>query len=421
MSCKLFIRGIKDFRRNASKGTITMVTVPRLVEDVDEILPGVIADRRHLHQHPEVAFQEHETSRFVADRLESMGVEEIRTGINGTGVTGLVKGKPGGKVVLVRADMDALPILEENDVDYRSATDGVMHACGHDAHTAILLAVTRVLMERRDQFTGTVKVLFQPAEEQFPGGANGMIAEGVLEDPHVDEVFGLHMANDQPVGKIIVGAGPVMAAADSFSIRLQGQGGHAAYPAENIDPVVIGSQIVVALQTLVAREVDPTKSSVVSTCIFKAGDAFNVIPDVAELGGTVRTFDPEVRDLLEQRIDELASGVGAAMRAKVDVEYRRGYPPTVNDAAAVEIVRSAATEVVGVDNVVQAEPKMGAEDFSYFLENRPGAFFFVGSKNDDRGLNWGHHHPKFDIDEESLGVGIQTMVSTILAYLDQNS
>ena len=394
-----------------------MVTVPLLVEDVDEILPGVIADRRHLHQHPELAFHEFETSKFVAERLAAMGVEDIRTGINGTGVTGLVKGRSGGKVVLVRADMDALPILEENDVEYRSGTDGVMHACGHDAHTAILLAVTRILMDRRDQFTGTVKVLFQPAEEQFPGGANGMIAEGVLEDPHVDQVFGLHMGNDTPVGKIVVGAGPVMAAADSFSIKIQGKGGHAAYPAENVDSVAIGAQIVVALQTLVSREVDPTKSAVVSTCIFKAGDAFNVIPDVAELGGTVRTFDPDVRDLLEERIGALASGIATAMRGSADVEYRRGYPATVNEAVAVELVKAAAADVVGADNVLEAEPKMGAEDFSYFLEHRPGAFFFVGSKNDEKGLNWGHHHPKFDIDEESLGIGIQTMVSTVLSAL----
>jgi amidohydrolase len=394
-----------------------MLTVPRLAEDVDEILPGVVADRRHLHQHPEVAFQEFETAKFVAQRLDAMGVEDIRTGINGTGVTGLIKGKSGGKVVLVRADMDALPILEENDVEYRSNKDGVMHACGHDAHTAILLAVSRVLMDRRDQFTGTVKVLFQPAEEQFPGGANGMIAEGVLDDPHVDEVFGLHMANETEVGKIVVGAGPVMAAADAFTVRIQGQGGHAAYPAGNVDPVVIGSQIVVALQTLVSREVDPTKSAVVSTCVFTAGDAFNVTPDVAELGGTVRTFDPEIRDLLEQRIGELVSGIASAMRGTAVVEYRRGYPPTVNDADAVEIVRTAAAEVVGAENVLPAVQKMGAEDFSYFLEHRPGAFFFVGSKNDARGLNWGHHHPKFDIDEDSLGIGIRTMVSTVLGYL----
>lgn len=396
-----------------------MVTVPRLVEDVDEILPGVIADRRHLHEHPELGFQEFETAKFIHERLQALGVEDIRTGINGTGITGLVRGNPGGKTVLVRADIDALPIVEENDVEYKSANEGVMHACGHDAHTAILLAVTRILMDRRDQFAGTVKVLFQPAEEMFPGGANGMIAEGVLEDPHVDQVFGLHMANDQPLGKIMVGSGPVMAAADSFTIHIQGKGGHAAYPADNVDPVVIGAQIVTALQTLVAREVDPTKSAVISTCVFKAGDAFNVIPDTAELGGTVRTFDPEIRDLLERRIGELASGIATAMRGSVDYTFRRGYPATVNHPKEVEIVKSAAAEVVGEENVFDPGPKMGAEDFSYFLENRPGAFFFVGSKNDDKGFIWGHHHPRFDIDEESLGIGVRSMVSTVLSALEQ--
>jgi amidohydrolase len=394
-----------------------MVTVPRLVEDVDEILPGVIADRRHLHEHPELGFQEFETARFIADRLVALGVEDIRTGINGTGITGLIKGKPGGKTLLLRADIDALPILEENDVEYRSQNDGVMHACGHDAHTAILLGVTRLLLDRRDQFMGTVKILFQPAEELFPGGANGMIQEGVLEDPHVDEVYGLHMGNDRPVGEIIVGDGPILAAPDSFTLVIQGRGGHAAAPDENVDPIVIGSQIVAALQTLVSREVDPTGSAVVSTCIFRAGDAFNVIPDTAELGGTVRTFDPEIRDLLERRIGELATGIAQAMRASVTYTYRRGYPATINDPEKANIVREAAAMVVGPEKVLNLGPKMGGEDFSYFLEQRPGAFFFVGSANSERGLDWAHHHPRFDIDEESLGIGIRTMVQTALTAL----
>lgn len=398
-----------------------MVTTPRLRDDIDEILPGVIADRRHLHEHPELGFQEHETARFVTERLRSLGVEDIRTGIAVTGVTGLIHGTgsgPGGnRVVLLRADMDALPIHEENVVDYRSAADGTMHACGHDAHTSILLGVTRMLVERRDQFAGTVKVLFQPAEELPPGGAEGMIRAGVLEDPHVDAVFGLHMANDTEVGHVIVGAGPVMAAADGFTIRIQGQGGHGAYPSYCVDPIVVGAQIVASLQTLVAREVDPTLSAVVSTCIFKSGDAFNVIPDTAELGGTVRTFDSDVRDLLERRIGELASGIAMAMRATVDYTYRRGYPATVNDPVATELVREAARDAVGRDKVLDADPKMGAEDFSYFLEERPGCYFFVGSRNESRGLVWGHHHPKFDIDEDSLAIGIETTVNTALRYL----
>ena len=397
-----------------------MVATATLQNDIDELMPGIVADRRHLHEHPELGFHEHETAKFVAERLRALGVEDIRTGINKTGITGLVKGGKGpGKVVLVRADMDALPIHEENDVEYKSKHGGVMHACGHDAHTAILLAVTRLLMERRDQFAGTVKVLFQPAEEIFPGGANGMIQEGVLENPHVDAVLGLHMSQSDPLGEIHVAAGPVMAAADSFKIRIQGKGGHGAAPHECVDPVLIGTQIVSALQTLVARETDPLEQAVVSVCAFHAGDAFNVIPDTAELRGTVRTFTPELRDQMESRLTALAQNIALAMRGEATVDYQRGYPASINDEAMVEIVREAAKQVVGEEKVITSKPQMGAEDFSYFLLERPGAFFFVGSKNEEKGLVWGHHHPRFDIDEESLATGAGTMLTSILGYLNQ--
>jgi len=400
-----------------------MVTIPCLHDVVEEILPGIIADRRFLHENPELGFREVKTSKFVAERLETLGVEDIQTGINKTGVTGLIHGTADGpgrdRVVLVRADMDALPILEENDVEYKSRNEGTMHACGHDAHTAILLGLARVLIERRDQFAGTVKVLFQPAEELPPGGAEGMICEGVLENPHVDAVFGLHMAQDLPVGKVSVGPGPVMAAADGFTIRIQGQGGHGAYPSYCVDPIVAGAQIVMALQTLVSRESDPTKSVVISTCFFNSGDAFNVIPDMAELGGTVRTFDPELRGYLQKRLPEVVKGVAKALRTEVDIEYRLGYPSTVNHEGATEIVREAVREVIGEEHLLVTEPKMGGEDFSYFLNERPGAFFFVGSKNEERGLIWGHHHPRFDIDEESMSIGLETMATTVTKYLEQ--
>jgi len=396
-----------------------LVVASNIQNDVDEILPGVIADRRHLHENPELGFQEVKTAEFVRQRLESLGVEDIRTGINKTGVTGLVRGSAEGpgRNVLVRADMDALPILEENEVDYKSQNDGVMHACGHDAHTSILLGLARVLTDRKDEFSGTVKLLFQPAEELPPGGAKGMIAEGVLNDPPIEAVFGLHMSQGDPVGTISVGAGPVMAAADAFTIVVQGKGGHAAYPSENIDPVVIGSQIVVALQSLVSRETDPMESAVLSTCVFNAGDAFNVIPDTAELGGTVRTFKPEVRDHMEKRIGEVARGIAEAMQGSATVTYTRGYPATVNDEAMTDLAREAAVEVVGEENVLELKPKMGGEDFSYFLEQKPGSYFFVGSNNEERGLVWGHHHPKFDIDEESLGAGLATMATSVLKYM----
>ncbi len=396
-----------------------MVAATELRNDIDEILPGVVADRRHLHEHPELSFQEYETAKFVAGRLESLGVEEIRTGIAGTGVTALIRGRKGdGKVALVRADMDALPILEENDVEYKSRNDGVMHACGHDAHTALLLGAARVLMDRRDEFAGTVKLLFQPAEELPPGGAIGMIKEGVLEDPHVDAVFGLHVASDMPAGQIGVRPGNVSAASDRFTITIQGRGGHAARPQVAIDPVVVGAYIVTALQTLVSREVDPIQPAVVTVGSLVAGEAMNVIPDTATLKGTVRTIDPEVRDLLERRLTEVAQGVGAAMRAEVRVDFMRGYPSMVNDEAMTELVRQAAIEVVGEENVVEARLGMGGEDFAYFSLERPGCFFRVGTRNEERGIVWGHHHPRFDVEEEGFLAGIATMTNSVLTFLN---
>jgi amidohydrolase len=392
-----------------------------LRQDVDEILPGVIADRRWLHENPELGFQEFKTAEFVRQRLESLGVEDIQTGIAVTGVTGVIRGtKPGpGKNILLRADMDALPMQEENDVEYKSKVAGVMHSCGHDAHTAILMGVARILMERRDEFSGAVKVLFQPSEEQGTGGAMPMIEAGVLNDPPIDAVFGLHMAAGNPTGEIRVGIGPIMAAADSYKIHIQGRGGHAARPQMAIDPVLIGMHIGVALQTIVSRNADPMDALVVSNCMFHAGDAGNIIPDTAYMEGTVRTFTPEMRDLAEERLKEIATSTARMMGGEATVEYTRGYPATVNDAEMAELVREAAREVVGEENVKDRPPAMGAEDFSYFLLEKPGAFFNVGCRNEERGIVWGHHHPKFDVDEESLGHGVATMVNVALTYLNR--
>jgi amidohydrolase len=397
-------------------------TTRDLKNDIDEIMPGVVADRRFLHEHPELGFQEFETARLVAERLESMGVEDIRTGIAVTGVTGLIKGtKTGGpeKVVLVRADMDALPILEENEVDYRSKIDGKMHACGHDAHTSMLLGVGRLLLDRRDEFSGTVKLLFQPAEEGG-GGARVMIEEGVLEDPTVDLVFGQHVAAEVPVGQIELRGGPCMAAADRFEILIKGRGGHGAQPHLTVDPIAVGSQIVSALQTIVAREVDPTREAVVTVGAFIAGDASNVIPDTAVMRGTLRSFDPEVRELIGRRVGEIATGIASAMRAEVEYVYNPGYPATINDPVETEKVREIAAAIVGEENVLTADLQMGAEDFSYFLEQKPGCFFFTGTRDEERGITWGHHHPKFDVAEDGLAVGIEVMVRTVLNALNED-
>jgi amidohydrolase len=390
--------------------------------DVDEIMPGIIADRRWLHENPELGFQEFKTAGIVRQRLESLGVEDVQTGIAVTGVTGLIRGtkKGPGRNVLVRADMDALPMQEENDVEYKSQVDGVMHSCGHDAHTAILMAVTRLLMERRDEFSGTVKVLFQPSEEQGTGGAKPMIKAGVLNDPPIDAVFGLHMASGFSTGEIRVGAGPIMAAADSFKIHIQGRGGHAARPQLAIDPVLIGMHIGVALQSIVSRNADPMDALVVSNTMFHAGDAGNIIPDTARMEGTVRTFTPEMRDLAEERLKEIATGTAKMMGGEATVEYTRGYPATVNDPEMADLVREAAAEIVGEENVKDRPPAMGAEDFSYFLLEKPGCFFNVGSRNEERGITWGHHHPKFDIDEESFIAGLGTMATSVLTYLTRD-
>ena len=399
-----------------------VATTDRIRAEIDEIFPSVVADRRHFHENPEMGFQEFETAKVVADRLQALGLEEIKTGIATTGVTGLINGtRPSDgkeKVIMLRADMDALPILEENDVEYRSRNDGVMHACGHDSHTAMLLGVARVLMDRRDEFSGTVKVLFQPAEEGG-GGARVMIEEGALENPNVDLAFGMHVAQDIPLGKIAARPGPAMAAADRFEIVIQGKGGHGAQPNTTVDPIAVGAQIVTALQTIVSREVDPTEQAVVTVGAFLAGDASNVIPDTAVMRGTLRSFNPEVREQLATRVGEIATGVAAAMRAEVAYDYQPGYPSTINDVDMTAMVMDVAREVVGEENVFESPLIMGAEDFSYFLEKVPGCFYFVGTKNEDRGLVWGHHHPRFDIDEDAMPLGMEVMVRTVLAAMDR--
>jgi amidohydrolase len=397
------------------------MAIDTLRTDIDEIMPGVVADRRWLHQHPELGMQEYQTAAFVAERLRAMPeIEDIRTGIANTGITALIRGtKPGPqRVALIRADMDALPIHEENDVEYKSTVAGAMHACGHDAHTATLLGTARMLIDRRDQFSGTVKLLFQPAEEG-PGGAKPMVEQGVLEDPHVDAVFGLHVAQDLDLGKIELREGPASANSDRFNAIIQGKGGHGASPHLTIDAVVVGAHIVVALQSLVAREVDPIDPAVLTVGKIAAGEANNVIPDTAELRGTVRTFSAHNRELLSRRIQEVIHGIAESFGGSASIDYIYRYPSVVNDPEITRLVREIATEVVGEENVKTADLSMGGEDFSYFQQERPGCFFFVGTRNEERGLVWGHHHPRFDIDEDGMAIGIETMTRSVMRYLNE--
>jgi len=389
---------------------------PTLLRDADEILPGVIADRRYFHEHPELGFEEVETSRIVAERLRSFGFDEVQTGVAVTGVVGLLHGSRPGKVVALRADMDALPIHEENEVEYCSKHDGVMHACGHDAHTAMLLGVARLLADRRDDFAGTIKFLFQPAEEGR-GGARRMVEAGVLENPHVDAVFGLHVAQDSPAGLVIARDGAALMGADMFKITVTGKGGHGALPHLTIDPIVTGSAIVSALQTIVSRNVDPVIPGVVTVATFHAGEASNVIPNTAEMTGTIRVVSMEQRQMILDRMNAIAIGIGKAMGAEVTLDLTYGTPPTVNTPEMAALVRNVAAGIVGEERVTQGPLVSASEDFSEFLNEAPGCFFMVGTRNDEKGLTWGHHHPRFDIDEEPMSVGIAVMAGVALRYL----
>lgn len=397
------------------------MSVVSLRDAVDEIQPGLVADRRHLHENPELGFQEFKTAEFVRQRLESLGVTNIQTGIAVTGVTGQIVGTaPGsGGHVLLRADMDALPILEESEEEYISQTDGVMHACGHDAHTAILLGVARVLSDRRDQFAGTVTLCFQPAEEMPPGGAIRMIEEGNVLDG-IDAAFALHMAAGMPTGEVAIAGGPVMAGGDLFRVTFQGKGGHAASPSEAADPVVAAAAAIASMQSIVSRNTDPMDRAVVSVCTFRGGEAFNVIPDTVEIGGTFRYFLPEVGEMIERCIAEVCEDVAKGLGCEAKVEILRGYPPTVNNDTMAELAREALVEALDADSVRESIPVMGGEDFAHFLLNVPGAYFVVGCYRERDGVNYGHHHPKFDIDEESLAIGVRSMTSVALKWLNQN-
>lgn len=388
---------------------------------VDEIMPGVVADRRWLHQHPELGYKEVETAKFIAERLQSIGVEEIRTGVGGTGVTGLIRGGLGeGKVVGLRADMDALPILEENEVEYVSLNPGCMHACGHDGHVSMLLATARLLHERRDQFAGTVKLFFQPAEEGG-NGAGAMIRDGALDDLKPDAMFGIHIWNTIPVGIVDVRTGPMMVGADGFTIRIHGKGGHGALPNVCIDPIVTAAGVINALQTVVSRTNYPIQPAVLTIGAIHGGGASNVIPDLVTMGGTIRFYDQEQRMVMRKRLTEIAETTAAAYGARAEVELEWGVSSTDNDPAMAELVRSCAAEVVGAENVTAGDILMVSEDMSEFLSRVPGCYFLVGSMNEARGLTWGHHTSRFDIDEDALAIGIETLTRTTLAYLARSS
>ncbi len=390
-----------------------------LMAAANALRDSLVSDRRSIHQHPELANQEHQTAALVATRLRDLGIEH-ETGVFTTGVVGLIRGAKPGKTVLLRADMDALPIVEESDQPYVSQTHGVMHACGHDAHTAILLAVARMLQERSAEMPGNVKLMFQPAEEHGTiGGAKPMIDAGLLENPKVDAAFGLHQGALNFVGEIAVRPGPRSAAADSFTITVHGKGGHAAWPQGGVDPVMIAAQVLTALQTLVSREVDSADRVVLTVASIQAGSAFNVIPDFATMKGTVRTYSASLRNYVEQRLKEIAVGIAQTLRGTCDVDYERGYPALINHESGVEVVRAAVTDVLGPEALRDATPVMGAEDFAYLLERVPGAFLTLGVRNRHWASPKQGHNARFDLDEDALPIGAAVLAGTALRFLAQ--
>jgi amidohydrolase len=387
---------------------------PSPLADVDALLPQVVTWRRHLHRHPEVAFQEVETSRFIDDTLRAVpGLVISRP--TPTSVLAVLTGALPGPTIAVRADIDALPIREENEVEYRSQTDGAMHACGHDGHTAIVLGLATLLARHRDQLRGTVRFVFQHAEELSPGGAEELVAQGVMDG--VSQVIGLHLWTPLPVGRIGLIAGPAMAAPDTFACTIVGKGGHAAAPHQTIDPIAIGAQVVTALQQVVSRTVDPLDPVVLSVTQFIAGTTFNVIPGSAYLAGTVRTFDPGLRDTVPAQLERVVAGVTSAFGATYTLEYERGYRPVVNDAALTARLEQVVARTFGADTLVPMRPTMGGEDFSAYQQRAPGVFAFVGAGNDAEGIDFPHHHPRFQIDERALGIGLHYLTAASLELL----
>jgi len=370
--------------------------------------PHFIGIRHHLHAHPELSYQEFETSAFVRQQLASYGIpHEVRAT---TGVIGLIEGRnPGARIVALRADMDALPIQEENEVDYRSTRPGIMHACGHDVHTTCLLGAARILAETRNDWEGTVKLIFQPGEEKNPGGASLLIREGVLSDPAPEAIFALHVNPQLEVGKLSFRAGKVMASADEIYITIRSKGGHAAAPQLTADTILVASQLIVALQQVISRNNNPLKPSVLSITSFQGGHTTNVIPSEVKLMGTFRAMDEEWRFRAHEIIRKLATGLVESMGATIDLNIDVGYPTVYNHEALYQSTRTLAASYMGAENVEETEIRMGAEDFGYYSQKIPGCFFRLGTANTAKGITAGVHTPVFNIDESAIETGIAVM------------
>ncbi|MFS0553972.1 amidohydrolase [Brevibacillus sp. 179-C9.3 HS] len=388
-----------------------------LYAEIESMYEQMVAWRRHMHQYPELSFQEVETPAFIAATLQSYGIE-VKTGVGGRGVVGLINGAKPGKTIALRADFDALPIQDEKDVPYRSKVPGVMHACGHDGHTATLLAVAKVLSENRDKLSGNVVLLHQHAEELSPGGAIAMIEDGCLEG--VDAVFGTHLTSQAPTGTYLYRSGYMMAAGDAFEINIQGKGGHGAAPHETIDALAIGCQLVNQLQYIVSRQVNPQQAAVLSVGSFHAGNAGNVIADSAVLTGTARSFDENVRQHMQTEMANIVQAVGQAFHADCTLNYRAGYPAVYNHPEESSIFTDIIGHCADTSQIIEMQPVMGSEDFAYYLQQKPGMFFFTGARNEELSANYPHHHPRFDIDERALVHAAKALITIVHHYCMEN-
>jgi len=382
----------------------------KLFEKLTNSYEDMVVMRRYLHMNPELSYQEEKTAKYILDFYADLGVE-VRSNVGGNGVVARVKGGRPGKTVALRADFDALPIQDEKDVPYKSTVDGVMHACGHDGHTATLLQLAKAIHEMHEDLAGEYVFIHQHAEEIAPGGAKPMIEDGCLDG--VDVIFGTHLWSLTDFGTVEYLAGPVMAAADRFEILVRGAGGHGAAPHQTKDAVAIGSQLVVNLQQLVSRRVNPIDSAVLSVGSFVAENAFNIIADTAKLKGTVRTFNPAIRDLMELEMKRVVDGTALANDCVIDFDFIRGYPAVVNHAAETAFFKTSAETVLDKELVIEAKPQMGGEDFAYYLEKVPGTFFFTGAKPANP---YPHHHPKFDFDENAMLIAAKLLGSAAIDY-----
>ena len=388
------------------------------IDDAMQLKDYTIQQRRDFHRHPELGFQEVRTAGIIAKTLEELGLE-VTTGVGTTGVVGMLKGQAESPVILVRFDMDALPIQEENAVDYASEEPGKMHACGHDSHMAVGLTVAKLLTARKESIPGTVKFVFQPAEEG-DGGAERMVAEGVLENPRPDYALAMHVWNEKPVGWFGLADGPVMAGSEIFKITVTGKGGHGAAPHRTADPIAASAQMISALQTVTSRNVNPLESAVLSVCKVEVGTAFNIIPQRAVLSGTIRTFEPAVRELINVRFEEIVNGVAGAMGCTAEIEITEVTSPVVNNPAVAQSVADVVNEILPDATVDKHYQTMGSEDFSFMMKDIPGCFMFVGSANAEKGLDFGHHHPRFNIDEACLPPSAAIIAQSAITILQKH-